>query len=381
MVPPESGKMVRETERRYPENRPLRVLVVDDELGIREGCKRALTAKGLEVEVAENGLEGLRKLNESPFEVLLVDAMMPGMSGLEMLQEARKLFPNIISIIITGYATVELAVHALREEAHDFLAKPFSPALLLQVINRAVEHERLRHEAQRVKGLEEEKLASLGRLAASIAHEVNNPLSGVLIYVELLSQKISRGDMDREVFLDYLSKMNFELTRSTHLIQSLLGFAKQSEMKMEKVDINKVLNRALDISMPAGSGGHIQVARELQILPEVVADPALLEQVFINLIMNALQAMPNRGQMTLRTYVEDQEVKIAVQDTGCGISVEDRSKLFTPFFSTKKEVKGVGLGLSVSYGIIQRLHGKIDVKSKVGEGSTFIVCLPIPPSS
>jgi signal transduction histidine kinase len=214
-------------------------------------------------------------------------------------------------------------------------------------------------------------------LAASIAHEVNNPLSGVLIYVELLSQKISKGNMNKEVILDYLSKMNFELTRSTHLIQSLLDFAKQSEMKMEEVDINKVLTQALDISIPAGSGNNIQVEKELPALPKVIADPALLEQVFINLVRNALQAMPARGKMTLRTWVEDQEVKIAIQDTGCGIPPENMSKLFTPFFSTKKEVKGVGLGLSVSYGIIQRLHGKIEVKSKVGEGSTFTVCLPI----
>jgi len=355
----------------------MRVLVVDDELAIREGCRRALTAKGLEVEGAENGPAGLHKLREGAYDVLLVDVMMPGMSGLEMLQHTRKLYPELICIIITGYATVELAVQAMHEGAHDFLAKPFSPALLLQVINRAVEHERLKHEAQRVKDLEAEKLASLGRLAASIAHEVNNPLSGVLIYVELLSQKISRGDMNKEVILDYLSKMNFELTRSTHLIQSLLDFAKQSEMKMEEVDINKVLTQALDISIPTGSGNNIQVEKELQALPEVIADPALLEQVFINLIMNALQAMPVRGKMTLRTSVEDQEVKIAVQDTGCGIPPENMSKLFTPFFSTKKEVKGVGLGLPVSYGIIQRHHGKIEVKSKVGEGSTFTVCLPI----
>jgi two-component system, sensor histidine kinase and response regulator len=355
----------------------MRVLVVDDEMAIREGCRRALTAKGLEAEVAENGPAGLRRLSEGSFEILLVDAMMPGMSGLEMLQEARKLSPEIIAIIITGYATVELAVQAMREGAHDFLAKPFSPALMLQVIHRAVEHERLRREAQRVKDLEAEKLASLGRLAASIAHEVNNPLSGVLIYTELLSKKISRGDINKEGILDYLSKMNFELTRSTRLIQSLLDFAKQSELKLERVEINRILNQALDISMPAGSGNLIQVEKELQALPEVIADPALLEQVFINLILNALQAMAERGKMTLRTYAEDQEVKIAVQDTGCGIPPENLNRLFTPFFSTKKEVKGVGLGLPVSYGIIQRHHGRIEVKSKLGEGSTFTICLPV----
>jgi signal transduction histidine kinase len=355
----------------------MHVLVVDDELAIREGCRRVLTAKGFEVAVAENGPAGLGKLRKGSFEILLVDAMLPGMSGLEMLKEARKASPEIISIIITGYATIELAVQAMREGAHDFLAKPFSPALLLQVIKREVERRQLTREAQRVKDLEAEKLTSLGRLAASIAHEVNNPLSGVLIYVELLSKKVSKGDMNKEVILDYLSKMNFELTRSARLIQSLLDFAKQSEMKMERVDVNQVLTRALDISIPPGSENQIQTEKEFQPVPEVIADPTLLEQVFINLIRNAVQAMPGRGKITLRTYRESTEVKIAVQDTGCGIPPENMNRLFTPFFSTKKEVKGVGLGLPVSYGIIQRLQGRIEVRSNVGEGSTFTVCLPI----
>ena len=107
----------------------MRLLVVDDELGIREGCRRALTSRGFEVEVAENGPAGLHKLRQGSFEVLLVDAMMPGMSGLEMMQQARKIAPEVIGIIITGYATVELAVQAIREGANDFIAKPFYPRI------------------------------------------------------------------------------------------------------------------------------------------------------------------------------------------------------------------------------------------------------------
>ena len=138
------------------ENHTVRILVVDDELGIREGCRRVLAAKGFDVEVAENGPAGLAKLRESTFDVLLLDAMMPGMSGLETLQHARKTAPELICIIITGYATVELAVQAIREGAQDFIAKPFTAELLLQVINREVEHLRLKHEAKRVALLEEQ---------------------------------------------------------------------------------------------------------------------------------------------------------------------------------------------------------------------------------
>jgi DNA-binding NtrC family response regulator len=122
----------------------VRILVVDDELGIREGCRRALAPHGFEVDTAENGPTGLRKLREGRFDVLLLDAMMPGMSGLEVWQQAQQLDPDLICIIITGYATVELAVQATREGAHDFIAKPFTSELLLQVINRQLERRQLR---------------------------------------------------------------------------------------------------------------------------------------------------------------------------------------------------------------------------------------------
>jgi two-component system NtrC family sensor kinase len=225
--------------------------------------------------------------------------------------------------------------------------------------------------------IQSEKMASMGQLAASIAHEVNNPLSGVLIYNQLIAKKISRGEFNREAILDYLSKMEHELSRSTKLIRSLLDFAVQSEPKIKEVNINEVLNRALELAIHAGSKENTRVEKDLQPLPTFMVDPDQLEQVFMNLIMNALQAMPRGGTLALRTFLENRELKIAVQDSGCGIPPENLSKIFTPFFSTKKEVKGVGLGLSVSYGIIQGLKGRIEVESKVGEGTTFTVCLPI----
>jgi two-component system, NtrC family, sensor kinase len=225
--------------------------------------------------------------------------------------------------------------------------------------------------------IQSEKLASMGQLSASIAHEVNNPLSGALIYNQLIAKKITRGEFDREGILNYLSKMEHELSRSTKLIRSLLDFSVQSEPKIKEVNVNEVLNRALELGIHAGSKENTRVEKDLQPLPTFMVDPDQLEQVFVNLIMNAFQAMPAGGMLTLRTYMENRELKIAVKDTGRGISPENMNKIFTPFFSTKKEVKGVGLGLSVSYGIIQGLKGRIEVESKLGEGTTFTVCLPI----
>jgi signal transduction histidine kinase len=225
-----------------------------------------------------------------------------------------------------------------------------------------------------------EKLASMGQLAASIAHEVNNPLSGVLVYMHLMMKKIARGEVSKEQLLDYLSKMEFEITRSAKLIRNLLDFSSQSEPKMEEVDVTEVLNKALDLTVHSGAS-NTRVERDLHPVPKVVADPEQLQEVFINLIMNAFQAMPEGGTLLLSIHAVDREVRIAVNDTGCGIPPENMGKLFTPFFSTKKEVKGVGLGLSVAYGIIQQFNGRIEVQSTVGKGSAFTVCLPALQSS
>jgi two-component system, NtrC family, sensor kinase len=223
-----------------------------------------------------------------------------------------------------------------------------------------------------------EKLSSLGQLAASIAHEVNNPLSGVLVYTQLLNKKISNDNFSKEVSLNYLAKMEVELTRSTKLVRNLLDFARQSPPALRETDINEVINRALELVAHSAQILHIQVKRQMdRTLPRLMADPDQLQQVAINMVLNAVQAMPAGGTLTLRTSKDDNQIVVEFADTGCGISQENMNKLFTPFFTTKKEVKGVGLGLAVSYGIIQRHHGKISVKSKEGEGSNFSIHLPI----
>jgi two-component system NtrC family sensor kinase len=225
--------------------------------------------------------------------------------------------------------------------------------------------------------IQAEKLTSLGQLAASIAHEVNNPLAGVLVYTQLLAKKIADDKFSKDTALNYLSKMSSELTRSTRLIRNLLDFARQSPPSLRSVNINDVIDKALDLAAHSAELQNIEVIKEFSpALPNIMADFDQLQQVCTNLILNSVQAMIEGGKLILRTSAGDGWLRVDVQDSGYGISQENMRKLFTPFFTTKGKGKGVGLGLAVAHGIIQRHQGKIEVQSEEGEGTTFTIYLP-----
>ncbi len=226
--------------------------------------------------------------------------------------------------------------------------------------------------------IQAEKITSLGQLAASVAHEINNPLGGVLIYTQLLSKKIKNNEYTKEAALDYLDKMEAELRRSTKLVYNLLDFSRQSPPRFWELDIHEVINRAYDLTAHSAELQHVKVVKQFSpSLPRIWGDFDQLQQVFTNLILNAIEASPEGSDLTLLTHSTDEQVIIQVIDQGAGITHENMRKLFTPFFTTKSEVKGVGLGLAISYGIIQRHHGKIDVQSTEGEGTTFTISLPV----
>jgi two-component system NtrC family sensor kinase len=281
-----------------------------------------------------------------------------------VLKRIGKEEPNQINCGACGYTTCrELATSVCQGIAEVEMCWPY----VLQTLKTTQE------------GLiQAEKLTSLGQLAASVAHEINNPLAGVLVYTQLLAKKINSDTFSKESAIEYLSKMEAELTRSSRLIRNLLDFARQSPPRFWEVDVNEVINRSFELAAHSAQLQHVQVFKELDpALPKITADFDQLQQVCTNLIMNAVQAMPQGGTLTIRTSADKTQIKIEVQDTGVGISPENMRKLFTPFFTTKREVKGVGLGLAVSYGIVQRHRGRIEVQSKEGEGTTFTVYLPL----
>jgi two-component system NtrC family sensor kinase len=225
--------------------------------------------------------------------------------------------------------------------------------------------------------IQAEKLTSLGQMAAAIAHEINNPLAGVLVYTKLLMKKTDANTLTKEEALGHLSKMEAEINHSSRIIRNLLDFARQSEPVLRETDVNQVIEKALSLVAHQAQMQGVKVIKELSpSLPPITADFDQLQQVFTNLTLNAIQVMPQGGELTLRTaLVNDGQLKIDVQDTGCGIPKENMRKLFTPFFTTKEKGKGVGLGLAVAHGIIERHKGKIEVQSEVGKGTTFSIYL------
>jgi two-component system, NtrC family, sensor kinase len=239
------------------------------------------------------------------------------------------------------------------------------------------------HLVDRLQGTQDElirieKMTSLGQMAASIAHEINNPLAGVLVYTKLLAKKVSGGTFKQEEALDQLSKMESEVSRCSRIIRNLLDFARQTEPMLRHVDVNQVLEQVLSMVGHQAQLQNVEVVREFTSpMPKVMADFDQLQQVFTNLMLNAIQAMQEGGTLTLRTSAENGKVRVDVEDTGCGIPKEHLHKLGTPFFTTKEKGKGVGLGVAVVHGIVERHNGKITVQSEVGKGTTFTVYLGV----
>lgn len=226
--------------------------------------------------------------------------------------------------------------------------------------------------------IQAEKMNALGQLSSSVAHEINNPLSGILVYARLLTKKATNGTLQQDELLGHLAKIENATSYSSRIVHGLLDFARQTEPFLKPVRIGAVIEQVISLIGYEAEKKHIKVTTEEKtIVPLVTADFSQLQQVFVNLVINAIQATPDGGSLKIDTSVSDDGlVKVSFEDTGSGITPENMDKLFTPFFTTKGAVKGVGLGLSVSYGIIQRHGGRIEVQSEVGKGSTFTVYLP-----
>jgi two-component system NtrC family sensor kinase len=227
-----------------------------------------------------------------------------------------------------------------------------------------------------------EKMASLGKLSATVAHELNNPLGGILTYAKLLQKRLASPNLTPEQLASTqqdLSIIAEETTRCGNIVKNLLLFSRRQMGEFAIVDLHEILDRCVQLVDHHLQLNNIKLVKAYQKgKVEVMCDKDQMQQAFLAILVNAVEAMPGGGTLTIKTSFDSDKnkVKIDIQDTGSGISPKDLPHIFEPFYTTKKEGKGVGLGLSVCYGIIERHEGKISVQSVVGKGSTFTIELP-----
>lgn len=235
------------------------------------------------------------------------------------------------------------------------------------------------------KLLHSDRLASLGQLSASVAHEINNPISGVLNLSMLLERIMKDGKVPpgrEDEVRRYLARISSETARVGRIVSDLLAFSRRSKPQRTNADLNKLVSSTVSLVSHKLKLSETTAVLELAPdLPEVPCDPSQIQQVVLNLVLNAAEACQPKGGGTIRIATrrtgDGKSVELAVEDDGEGIAPENLSKIFDPFFTTKPEGKGVGLGLAVLYGIVQAHDGEIDVKSRPGQGTTFLVTLPL----
>jgi two-component system NtrC family sensor kinase len=283
-----------------------------------------------------------------------------------------KLTPSQFNVI--NKAGMEIPIQLSATLIYDGMGKEVASVGIFTDLRPRLKMEKKLQETH-VQLVSSEKMASLGKLAAGIAHEINNPLGGILIYASLMMEDLSEEDPKR----GDLARIVQEAGRCKEIVKSLLEFARQTEPKMEPTDINRAITDGLFFLENQALFHNIQIIKKLDpFLPSVRGNSGQLKQVFMNIIVNAAEAIYGSGTLTITTSHDAHRKTVFVEfiDTGEGIAEENLTRIFDPFFTTKDVGKGTGLGLATSYGIIEGHGGKIGVKSRLSEGTTFRIELP-----
>ena len=359
------------------------ILLVDDEEHIRRGLGQLLELEDYSVTCAADGAEGWQMFQQMDFDLVITDIKMPRLDGLQLLRMAREHAPEVPVIIITGHGDLDMAIEALRGGAYDFITKPFDHDVVLAAVARALEKRRLGKELEAAH-----KLASLGTLAAGVAHELNTPLNVIIGAAERLLKHIGQDDVspyDPETIRKYLDMIVRNGLRCARIVRALKTYARAEPLEREDCDLNAIVQDSLTlIEHTLQIESNVWVETDLAPdLPQLQADPNKLTQVFVNLLSNARDAMPDGGTITITTCKgdDDQTIVATVSDTGTGIPPDVLPRIFDPFFTTKPVGQGTGLGLSIVAGIVQDHQGTLHVESQPGQGTTFTLTLPVCPDA
>ena len=405
-----------------------RVLVVDDEEQVRTLYAMFLS-DGYECETAATADDALALLALRKFALVISDVMMPGRNGVELLREIVARHPDTVVVMCSGVDRSQRVLDAVRLGAYDYLIKPCDLDVLALTVERALERRSLLRAARRYKLdlerrneelrrsraellrlqsqiVQNEKMASLGQLAAGVAHELNNPAGYIHGNMDVLDE-CARGLERLLAFYDTVpfasevaesvlrlkEEIDYDNTladlrsivedcregavRIRDVVQNLRTFSRLDEAEFKKVDIHEGLESTLRLLSRYYGRGGAALARDYGKLPPVDCFAGQLNQVWLNLLVNAAHAVKDGGEVTITTRLEGDSAVIKIGDTGCGIAPENLSRIFDPFFTTKPVGEGTGLGLSVTYSIIERHRGSIKVESEPGRGTAFTVTIPV----
>lgn len=378
----------------------MKILLIEDNPDHILLTKRILkkAGEGYQLDSVRESGEGLRRIAEGSYGLILCDYRMPGLSALDILKKMKEKGQNLPFIVVTAAGSEKIAVELMKHGAYDYVVKDSSyQDTLPVVIKKSIETYNARKEKERTEQalkqayrnlkeaqdqlIQSSKMAAMGQLAAGISHELNQPLTGIKGFIQAILMELRQENPIRED----LKKIEEQADRMDRIIKSIRFFAKRSKFKQQKFDINRPIKDSLMLLNEEIRIHNIRLKKSLaKNLPRIKGDPNQLQQVFLNLTTNARDAIdslnkPGGRELFIKSSLSKngKNIEVIFRDTGCGIPKENLKEIFNPFFTTKASDKGIGLGLSIAYRIIETHKGKIGVQSVEGKGSTFKITLPV----
>ncbi len=357
------------------------IFVIDDDEIIRLSCEQILRKSGYKVETFGNGYEGIERLKQVRPPLLVVDIKMPELDGFEVIKRVRKIDPDVVIVVITGYATIETAVDAMKMGAYDFLPKPFTPTELRLIIDRGIERWRLAKEAQLLR---KEKEEVERKFVTLVSHQLKTPLGAVKQYLDVLLYTC-HDQLSGET-LEWISRSQARIAEMISLIQDWLMLAKLDRGALcdstACSDIGIIVESVIREYQQLPSAANITLSTEVAPgLAPARGDAVSLNMLVGNLVSNAVKYNKPGGKVTIRAASDEKWITLEVSDTGLGIPSNLRPHLFEEFYRIKtpetQNIPGTGLGLVICKKIVDELGGSIQVESKEGEYTTFTVKIPV----
>ncbi|HVO34180.1 MAG TPA: hybrid sensor histidine kinase/response regulator [Gemmatimonadales bacterium] len=356
-----------------------RILVIDDEEIVLDSCTEILRGEGYQLATASDGMRGLALVKEFRPDVVVVDLKMPGLSGFDVLARLREADPTVVTVVITGYATVSSAVEAMKSGAYDFLPKPFTPEEFRLIIRRAVEKRSLTFEAM---ALRRERDLLREHFAAIVSHELKAPLAAIQQNIFVLERQLAATATP-----DQRERLARVKARMADLIQMVDTWRRGVSIDIEAIKSRQVpvsvripIDKAVESALVYATRKAVTIDVAVpEPAPRVMGDQGTLTEALVNLLSNAVKFSRDGGRIEVTAEVRDDEVRIAVTDHGVGIAPDELPHLFEAFY-TQPGVggeRGSGLGLAVSRRIVEAHGGAITVQSTPGQGSTFVITLPM----